>query len=105
MHPLRRGIAIQIRAVHIPLGQIEPVAVRVLARGEDARGHVRAVHIAGNAQQILALSDLDIRIHADALHEIHVEPVPRQLSRVFFRRAAFAQQRLHRIDIFPLNVL
>ena len=105
MHPLRRGIAIQIWAVHIPLGQIEPVAVRVLAGGEDARGHVRAVHIAGNAQQVLALSDLDIRIRADALHEIHVEPVPRQLPRVFLRRAAFAQQRFYRIDIFPLDLL
>ena len=105
MHPLRRGIAIQIRTVHIPLGQIEPVAVRVLAGGEDARGHVRAVHIIGNAQQILALPDLDVRIRADALHEIHVEPVPRQFPRVFFRRAAFAQQCFYRIDIFPLDLL
>ena len=105
MHPLRRGIAIQIRAVHVPLGQIEPVAVRVLAGGENARGHVRAVHIIGNPQQILSLPDLDVRIRADALHEIHVEPVPRQLSRVFLRCAAFAQQRLYRIDVFPLDLL
>lgn len=105
MHPLRRGIAIQIRTVHIPLGQIEPVAVRVLAGGENARGHVRAVHIIGNPQQILSLPDLDVRIRADALHEIHVEPVPRQLSRVFLRRAAFAQQCFYRIDVFPLDLL
>ena len=105
MHPLRRGIAIQIRTVHIPLGQIEPVAVRVLAGGEDARGHVRAVHIIGNAQQVFALPDLDVRVRADALYEIHVETVPRQLSRVFLRRAAFAQQRFYRIDVFPLDLL
>ena len=92
-------VAVNIGAVDIALGQIEKIAVPVLAGGHDARDHIGEVYVVGNAQQILALPDLHVSIAAHALDEEHVEPVPRQLAAVLLHEAAVAEDGVHRIDV------
>ena len=105
VNPLWMGIGADVRAVNVQFGQIQEVPVRVLARGHDARDHVRHVHVVRDAQQVLFLADLYAAVHTHALDEKHVKPVARQLCLVFLNQAAFAQHGLHRIDVLPFHFL
>ena len=98
-------VAVNIGAVDIALGQIEKIAVPVLAGGHDARDHIREVYIVGDAQQVLSLPDLHVGVAAYALDEEHVKPVPRQLAAVLFHEAAVAEDGVHGVDIFKDHFL
>ena len=98
-------VSADIRAVDVQLRQVENLAVRVLAGGHDARDHVRGIHIIGDAGEVFALPDLHVGIHAHAFDQKHIEPVPGQFRAVFVHQPAFAQQGVHRIDVFKAHVL
>lgn len=92
VNPLRVRVRADVRAVDVQFRQVEDVAVRVLAGGHDAGDHVRLVHVIGNADEVLALPNLYVAVHAHAPDQKHVKPVPRQFPAVLLRQPAFAQQ-------------
>ena len=100
MNPFRMRIGTDVFTVGIKFGQVQHVAVRVLAGGHDARDHVSHVNVIRDAEQVFALADMNVRIAAHALDEEHVVPVPRKLPAVLFDQAAVAQERVHGIDVF-----
>ena len=103
MQPLRCGIVADQRAVNEALREIQHIAVLVLAGWHDARGHIRQVHIVGNAGQVLAFPDLHVGIAAHAVHEEHIEPIPGQLAAVFGDKTLIAEEGLHGVDIGKLH--
>ena len=105
MNPFRGGIIGDIRAVDIDLGQVQHLAVLVLAGGHDARDDIRHVHIVLDAGQVLALANLDIGIAADPLHDEYVKPVPLQLAAVFLDDAIATQQTIHRVLVLEHHFL
>ena len=99
MDPFRVRVVADLGAVDVDLGQIEEVAVFVLAGGHDARDHIGEVYVVGDAQQVLALPDLHVGVAAHALDDEHIKPVPRQLAAVLLHEAAVAEDGVHRVDV------
>ena len=103
--PFHMGISANIRAVDVLLGEIQHVAVLVLACGHNARDHAGFVHIVGDAQQVLALPDLHVRVPAHAVDEVHVVPVPGQLGMIPADNALIAQHGFHRVDVLEADFI
>ena len=90
--------------VNVQFRQIEDVAVRVLARGQNARDNVRFIHVIRDACKVFPFPNLHTGVCAHALHEKYVVPVAHQLCLVFLDQAAFAQHGFHRVDVFPNHI-
>ena len=99
------GISPDVRAVNVLLRKVQHMTVLVLAGGHDARDHAGLVHIVGNAQQVLALTDFHIRVTAHAVDEIHIVPVPGQLGMVLADDALITQHGFHRVDMLKGKVI
>ena len=99
------GISPDVRAVNVLLRKVQHMTVLVLAGGHDARDHAGLVHIVGNAQQVLALTDFHIRVTAHASDEVHIIPVPGQLGMVLSDDALIAQHGFHRVEVLKGKII
>ena len=99
------GIVSDVWAVDVQLRQVQEIAVLVLAGGHDAGGDVGQIHIIADAQQILALPDLNILVTSHAPDQKHIEPVPGQLCFVLLYQSALAQKGFHGVDVFPFHLI
>ena len=97
-------IGADVRAVNILLVQQEDAAVLVLAGRHDASDHIGIVHVIADAQQVLALPDLDVGVLAHPLDGIQVVPVPGQFSADLLQQPAFAQERFHGVCVLKAQI-
>ena len=103
--PFYMRVSADVRAVDVLLRQVQHVTVLVLAGGHNARDHAGLVHIVGDAQQVLALTDLHIRIPTHAVDEVYVVPVPGQLRMIPADNALIAQHGFHRVDVLEGDLI
>ena len=71
-----------VRTVDVQFRQIQHIAVRVFARGHDARNRIGHVHIDGDAGEVLLLADLHLAVRTHTADEEHVKPVSDELGTI-----------------------